>query len=220
MNVLVGLGLGRSHVDPRANARIGAPAWGAPQLLRDLELRLGLPSITEVAGLRIPRWMERIASLRDERAFYARSFASDPLGTAEELLRWRDGLVEAGWDGVPVPGGGDRLGALVALERHEPAGMPPGNADRLLGVERALERHPGSIYASLSRVETAEHWPGRWRRISRERAARGKAPRVGRRAVRRCRAKEHPRASSRLSRPAVAAPHRVSSRPPHGPDQQ
>src|ERR1700685_3733499 len=39
MNVLVGLGLGGSHVDPRASARIGAPAWGAPQLLRDLELR-------------------------------------------------------------------------------------------------------------------------------------------------------------------------------------
>ncbi len=165
MNVLVGLGLGRSHVDPRASARIGAPAWGAPQLLRDLELRLGLPSIAEHASLRIPRWMERVGSLHDERAFYARSFANDPLGTAEELLRWRDGLVEAGWDGAPVPGGGDRLGALVALERHEPAGMPLGNADRLLGVERALERHPGKIYASLSRVETAEHWPGRWRRV-------------------------------------------------------
>ena len=165
MNVVVGLGLGGSLVDSRASARIGAPVWGPAGLVRDLELRLGLHSIAEHASLRIPRWMERIASLCDVRAFYAQSFANDPLGTAEELLRWRDALVEAGWDGAPVPGGGARLDALVALERHEPAGMPAGNADRLLGVERALERHPSRIYTSLARVETAEHWPGRWRRI-------------------------------------------------------
>ena len=165
MNVLVGLGLGGSHVDPRATARVGAPAWGASGLLRDLELRLGLPAITEHPSVRIPRWMERIASLGDERAFYAQSFTNDPLGTAEELLRWRDGLVEAGWDGAPIAEGGDRLGALGALERHDPAAMPAGDADRLRHMERALARHAGKLYESLSRVEATEHWPGRWRRI-------------------------------------------------------
>jgi hypothetical protein len=165
MNVLVGLGLGSAHVDPRASSRLGAPAWGAPGLLRDLELRLGLPSIAGEASLRIPRWIERIASLRDERAFYAPSFANDPLGTAEELLRWRDDLVAAGWDGAPVTGGGERLDALLALECQEATGTPMGTADRLLRVERALAHHPGRLYASLSLVEAAEHWPGRWRRV-------------------------------------------------------
>jgi len=165
MNVLVGLGLGGALVDARASARVGAPAWGAAGLLRDLELRLGLHSAAEQANLRIPRWMERIASLRDARAFYARSFANDPLGTAEELLRWRDGLVEAGWEGTPVPRGGERLSAMAALEGHESAGMHAGTADRLQNVERALELQRGTIYTSLARLETAEHWPGRWRGV-------------------------------------------------------
>lgn len=145
MKVLAGLGLGGPTVAMAANAStrasLGRPAWGQAGLLRDLELRIGSSPITESASARIPRWTARIKSLAASNAFYNRSFSVDELGTAVTLLEWRDALVEAGWDGAPIAGGGERLNALAALEGHEREGAEPGHADRLVRVERAIANH-------------------------------------------------------------------------------
>ena len=42
------------------------------------------------------------------------------LGTTAVLLEWRDNLVEAGWSGSAIAGGGETLGALAAIEAHDP----------------------------------------------------------------------------------------------------
>ena len=42
---------------------------------------------------------------RSKQRFYTASFTKDPLAVAETLLRWRDELVLAGWDGSPDPAG-------------------------------------------------------------------------------------------------------------------
>ena len=178
MEPLIGLGLGGPALAlPAAagsRAILGRPAWGARGLLRDLELRLGLPAVVESASTRTLQWSARIASLGDEGAFYMRSFAVDALGTAEALLAWRDALIEAGWSGAVVAGGGDRLNALASLERHDAVErMQLGEADRLVRVEHALAAAPARLYEAVALVEDVTLWPSRWQSICRLLGAQG-----------------------------------------------
>src|ERR1019366_960719 len=98
--------------------------------------------------------------------FYARSHRMDAIGTAETLLKWRDELVIAGWNGAPIPGGGPRIETVRELnELHD---LPPGTPDRLCQVERELRdlraaRTP--IFDALLLAETRTLWPGRWQRV-------------------------------------------------------
>lgn len=170
MNVLIGLGLGGTFSSTgqegsEGRARVGRPRWGGTGLLRDLELRLGLPPVAESASARLPRWVACIKALGDERAFYRRSFDADEIGTAAVLLEWRDMLVEAGWDGKDIEGCGERLRAPAILEHQRGEDMPLGRADRLVRVERALAKARGRIYESVTLVEPAALWPRRWQRI-------------------------------------------------------
>jgi hypothetical protein len=154
-------------------AVLGGPTWGPRALLDDLELRLGLRSAEEAESARVPRWAARIKSLGDARAFYARSFVVDELGTTAALLEWRDDLVEAGWNGSEIAGGGARLGALAAIEGHDPVQTSLGRADRLVQVEHALERTPRRVYDSLELLEDAALWPRRWQNVFTRLADRG-----------------------------------------------
>jgi hypothetical protein len=105
-------------------------------------------------------------SLGNRDAFYARSLDVDELGTAGALLEWRDALVEGGWDGCDIRGGGPRLEALAAIERCEGEPLPLGPADRLARVERALRSASAArMYGHISSLEGPTLWPGRWRRI-------------------------------------------------------
>ncbi|HVV83856.1 MAG TPA: PD-(D/E)XK nuclease family protein, partial [Kofleriaceae bacterium] len=110
-----------------------------------------------------------------DEPFYARSFAIDPLGTAEMLLTWRDGLIEAGWAGTGVPGGGARLEAFAAVEAMAEPVMLPGPADRLAAVEVELAVLEVAPYAELVFVDERRMWPHRWRRIFDLLAERGTA---------------------------------------------
>lgn len=169
IDAVVGLGLGGPVFRGGHAKALGAPAWGPPALLRDLELRLGLPPLREDDGSRLPKWTARIKSVGDPDAFYMQSFGVDELGTAAALLDWRDTLVEAGWDGSRVTGGGPRLDALARIEQYTSGAIPLGVGDRLARVERALAAIPREfakkIYGRLALVEPMSLWPGRWRCI-------------------------------------------------------
>ena len=112
----------------------------------------------------MPRFVARIAQLSDTKAFYAPSFAADPLGTADTLLAWRDALVEAGWDGAAIPDGGERIAAMTRLERADEP-VPPGDADRLAATRAALSKRPCSVYEEICLAEDRELWPGGWQRV-------------------------------------------------------
>lgn len=185
MKLLVGWGLGGPTVrpqradGPRKTAWLGEPMWSPAQLLRDLELRLGLPQTEASAAVRVPSWSKRLESLvlvaaararasatGSNPPFYARSFAVDPLGTAKTLLAWRDGLVEAGWNGGAIPAGGDRLEALVALEGMSEPALPAGRVDRMVRVEKALRASSKHrVYAEIRLVEERALWAARWQAI-------------------------------------------------------
>ena len=173
MNPIVGASLGGPVIRPQqGRAWLGEPAWSPPQLLRDLEMRLGLPQNQEATpARRVPQWSRRLAALLPSAPFYARSFEADRLGTAKALLAWRDGLVEAGWDGQVV--GDGRLATFAKLESVD-IPLPPGRVDRLAAVERELRTLPQiRIYDGLRIVEARELWPRRWRTIFELLEARG-----------------------------------------------
>jgi len=168
MKPLVGLGLGGPSFTPRSqsttSARLGEPTWGAGGLLRDLELRLALTCAVAPRTARVARYAARIAEAADGLAFYAKSFASDAQGTADVLLAWRDTLIEAGWDGLPVSGAGPRLEAIARLEAgNDP--VPPGDADRLVSVLSTLSAERVRVYEQVVLAEAPSCWPGLWRTI-------------------------------------------------------
>lgn len=170
MHVVAGLELGGATLTPRDDgaqpeAWLGDVVWSPLQLLSDLELRLGLARHMEPTALRLASWQERLARHVSPAMFYVRSFAADPLGTAQTLLALRDSLVEAGWEGEDVPGGGARLEALTELERCPSPALSAGYCDRLRAVERALSVSSHRIYDDIALAEPASHWAQRWRRI-------------------------------------------------------
>ncbi len=147
-------------------ARLEQIALGPDALLRDLELRLGLAVPDVLPVVRVAHWSARLAALAPRGRFYSRSYQVDAWGTASELLTWRDLLVEAGWDGAPIPNGGERLSHLAEAEILDGATpLPPSFGDRLRTVAEMLARAKSSIYARLRLVEPEALWSSRWREV-------------------------------------------------------
>src|SRR5690606_35918694 len=149
---LVGLGLHGNHLCPGEPVAVGEgqlarPCWSPLGLLADLEGRLGLAAPDAAPGLRTEQWLERMRHADDGNQFYSRSFAADAQRTAAEVLRWRDGLVEAGWNGGALAGS-PRLAALARLEA-ENRPLEPGAGDRVRRVGAALRDCKRSPYAAL-----------------------------------------------------------------------
>lgn len=153
---------------------LGKPVWGLGQLLRDLELRLGLPVHSEGAteASRALQWCARLRAMASAKRFYSASFAVDPLGTAQSVLALRDALKTCGWDGASIADGGARLDALAELEALTELPVPPSNADRALSVAAALNHRTGQrlqpIYAALTLADDEATWPECWRRVFQE----------------------------------------------------
>jgi ATP-dependent helicase/nuclease subunit B len=143
---------------------VGRPVWGRTALLDNLELRLGLPAPLGSHAIRLQQWSRHLADVtkRGPR-FYSKSYEVDPVGTARTLLDWRDSLVDAGWNGDPIPGGGSRLETFVELEREGP--VLAGKADRLMRVELELSALRARPWEELALAEPAAAWPWRWQRV-------------------------------------------------------
>jgi ATP-dependent helicase/nuclease subunit B len=169
MRVLVGLEFGGAALTP-ANAlapgmgQIGVVTWGARELLRDLELRLGIQTRVVSEAVRIARWAARMSALESPTAFFSRSFAVDALGTARALLRLRDSLVEAGWRGEAIASSGPRLQAIAELEHQSEPSLPSGFVDRLAAVTDALAHQECGIYERVTLAEPVELWPLLWQK--------------------------------------------------------
>ncbi|MGO9000113.1 MAG: PD-(D/E)XK nuclease family protein [Polyangiaceae bacterium] len=145
-------------------ALIGRPVWGANALLSNLELRLGLPPQEASQAVRVQHWSRRLAELDSIRPrFYSRSYATDPVGTANALLGWRDQLVAAGWNGEAIADGGERLDTFRELETA--SGGVRGTADRLRRVESELQGAGSPPFEELLLAEARALWPERWQRV-------------------------------------------------------
>lgn len=172
MRVLSGLDLGGATLAerkdvPLGRGTVGDVCWGPVQLLRDLELRLGLSVPHQAHAVRVARFASRMEKVAQRGRYYSRSFEVDALSTATTVLGLRDLLIESGWSGHPIADGGARLDALHELEQLAEPVVPPGDADRLAGVAAELARRSPRLYAEVSLMEPAESWSACWQRVFR-----------------------------------------------------
>src|ERR1700676_3067011 len=130
LKITFGLDLdGYQDLQPRD--RFNESICGPQGFLGLLELRLGLASKPVTSAGRIVQYREflqKAASIKER--FYTASFARDPLAVAETLLRWRDELVLAGWDGCPDPAASRRIRDLADVEGLAGLDLSPGFGDR------------------------------------------------------------------------------------------
>jgi len=136
---------------------IAGEAWlGERGLLDRLEVMVGLagpvPTPAERAAALVP-------GLRQREGFWTRSTEVDPLGSAREVLRWRDELVLAGWRGGRE-GAPERIAALAELS----GSLLPGIPDRIWALVDALERR-GADLEQLELLEPLEHLSSAWRSL-------------------------------------------------------
>lgn len=138
------------------DAAAGESWLGELGLLGRLETALGLVGPALTGGERAARL---VPGLRRVEGFWSRSVDVDPLGSARELLRWRDELMLAGWDGraAEMP---DRVAAMAQLASD----LLPGLPDRLWAVHAALPNRSAEI-RSLELLEPIGALPRVWRAI-------------------------------------------------------
>jgi len=164
MNVTFGLALdGFASADPQPS--FDEVVCGSVGLLRLLELRLGLVGSLPSHGRRVVGYRDLLAALAAAGPqFYSASFAQDDYAVAETLLRWRDELVLAGWDGQAAAGFSPRLATLAAVETTLDPALRAGEGDRLRTIAAALaDRSP-----QLDRVTVTDpfdEFPARWRQV-------------------------------------------------------
>lgn len=164
MNLRFGLGLD-GYESASAPCDLGSLTCGPLGLLDVLETRLGLKArrVSQTARvLQFKSVLEEIAAERN--VFYAASLAKDPLAVAATLLGWRDGLIEAGWNGSASAQDCARLQDLATIEVQTAARLAPGRCDRLATVVRTLESRSAEI-ESLTVFEDREHLATLWTQL-------------------------------------------------------
>lgn len=138
MKIVFGLDLDGYQAMTRRDS-FGELVCGPLRLLEVLELRLGLSARAPSLASRIAKYrelLERAVASRPQ--FYSESFSKDAFAVAETLLRWRDELVLAGWDGSPDPGDSLRINDLAEVERMDVANLLPGFGDRIRRILSGL----------------------------------------------------------------------------------
>lgn len=142
-----------------AGASIGTMVCGPLQMLQVFEGHLGLSGVQSSTPERINQYVEKIRAVAP--AWCRASFGLDSWTTAQQLLAWRDELVEAGWDATQnAPS--RRLQTLAQLERDS-LPLAPGVPDRLRKVLQVLDGVPCSDEIHLT--EPLELLPWVWREI-------------------------------------------------------
>ncbi len=121
-------------------ARMGFVASGEHAFARRLCAMFGDPLPEAPPGDRVARYAAALAEHDNGDRTYSAAREADPQGVARYLLRLRDDLRRAGWDGRNLLGS-VRLAELATLERRLPD-LPPGAAD---AVHRALACLPATL---------------------------------------------------------------------------
>lgn len=154
------------HVDswrgPGRDARIGRPVLGRPAFLTLLETHLGLTALPVSAARRAAAYMLALRAVDNPDRFFHRSLAVDELGTAVQLLAWRDELMLAGWDGRLADNWTSRLRDLAAAEERASSGVRASEGERLAQVTLRLRARHVPI-DSVQLLDSVEAFPARWR---------------------------------------------------------
>jgi hypothetical protein len=153
------------YQDLQPRDRFNESICGPQGFLHLLELRLGLASKPASAAGRIVQYREFLQNAASIKLrFYNASFAKDPLAVAETLLRWRDELVLAGWDGSPDPAASQRIRDLAEVEGLAGRDLLPGFGDRIRKALAELDRRDPK-FATIEVLEKRDSLPLLLRRV-------------------------------------------------------
>lgn len=149
---------------PSLKNSLGDTMVGPSGLLGLLETYLGLATPALSASSRVTSFLGHLQRFDNQNRFYSRSFAVDSVGTAAELLAWRDEWCLAGWTGNTSSDAPPRIREMAMLEELIGPSLFPGEAERLSAVIQALltERTP---IQSVSLVNPMQSFPAMWRRV-------------------------------------------------------
>ena len=158
LKIIFGLDLD-GYQDPGTRDRFNELICGPNGFLGLLELRLGLISKPASAAVRVAQYHHLLKNSASKKPrFYSESFRKDAFSTAETLLRWRNELILAGWNGSADPSHSQRLRDLAEVERMVEATLSPGFGDRVRLVLAALDRRDAKL-DSVQVTENREHIP-------------------------------------------------------------
>lgn len=143
---------------------IGISTVGPLGLLSILESRLGLVAPQTSQAERVAQYQTCLQAFNNKARFYHRSFATDPLGTAACLLRWRDEWALHGWDGTLPANAPKRLRDLADVEALAHTSVSPNIAQRLNTVQTTLQRRSPGI-DQLCVIDPADSFPLSWQKV-------------------------------------------------------
>ena len=142
---------------------LGAPIVGPIGLLEILETARGLGAPGTPNVVRIAAFQAALESTDGALRFWSRSLAVDGWATARTLLRWRDELVDAGWD-HKLEWCSPRLADLAAANTAA-ADLPPGIADRAAALADDLAARPVLPIRRIRLIDARDLHSAGWRRL-------------------------------------------------------
>ncbi|PWT78343.1 MAG: hypothetical protein C5B58_15385 [Acidobacteria bacterium] len=158
MKIIFGLDL-EGYQDSGRRDRFNELISGPNGLLGLLELRLGLISKLPSTAVRVAQYHNLLRDSTSKKPqFYSESFKKDAFSTAETLLRWRDELILAGWNGSAHPNHSSRLRDFAELESMGGTALSPGFGDRVRLILTELDRRDAKL-GTIEVVENREHIP-------------------------------------------------------------
>lgn len=142
---------------------LGSPVVGQSGLLEILETARGLGAPNTANVVRIAAFQAALEKMEGPPRFWSRSLAVDGWATARTLLRWRDELIDAGWD-PRQSWRNQRLADLAAAEAAAPD-LPPGIADRAVALAADLARRPDLPIRRVRLIDPRDVHSAGWRRL-------------------------------------------------------
>ena len=163
MRITLGLSLdGQRAIRP--SNRLGDIDVGPLGLLGLIETSLGLTAPTAPAAERVIQYRDCLARCLTDHRFYARSFRVDELGTAAQLLEWRDTWRLAGWSSEFPADAPSRLQDMATVEIEAKKRVSPGIGDRLVQVLTVLDTRKTGI-REIALIDLLDAFPLMWQRV-------------------------------------------------------
>lgn len=141
----------------------GEPVVGPNGLVEILETARGLGAPSTANVVRIAAFEAALENLDGPPRFWEKSLEVDGWSTARTLLRWRDELVDAGWN--PAAGWTGRRLAELAAAAQAAVDLPPGLADRMAAFAADLAERPALPIRRIRLVDRRDDHPIGWRRL-------------------------------------------------------
>lgn len=166
MQVTFGLRLDERQ-GPSSHDHFMAPVVGRQGFLGLLETYLGLAGPETPHAERVAAYLGLLsqAEVGDKKRFYSKSLEADSVGSAAQLLEWRDEWFLGGWDGTALPTSPRKLQDLAAVEALAAGDLAPGEGERLVAVATALRAGNRIPVASVQLVDDLNLFPAAWQAV-------------------------------------------------------